>query len=152
MSIQSEINRINNNVQSTLQTIADAGVSVGSNSDALPAAAAALANEKANVGHKHTMTDITDLSVGGSALVSVTFSASAWVQGDEAFEQTVSVAGGTANSLVALQPTISQMLELQEAGVAALVVDNNNGVFVAKALAAAPSTDITMQATLTEVG
>jgi hypothetical protein len=153
MSIQSEINRINNNVQTALNTIADTGVSVGSNSDALPAAAAALANEKSNVGHKHTMVDITDLEVGGgSTLVSITFSASAWVQGDEAFEQTVSVAGGTANSLVALQPTISQMLALQTDGVAALVVDNNNGVFVAKSLAAAPSADITMQATLTEVG
>ena len=46
MSIQSEITRINNNVQSTLNTIADTGVSVGTNSDALPAAASALANEK----------------------------------------------------------------------------------------------------------
>ena len=48
MSIQSEINRINNNVQATLNTIADTGVSVGTNSDALPMAAAALANEKLN--------------------------------------------------------------------------------------------------------
>lgn len=46
MSIQSEITRINNNVQTTLNTIADTGVEVGTNSDALPAAAAALANEK----------------------------------------------------------------------------------------------------------
>ena len=46
MSIQSEIERINNNVQTTLNTIADTGVEVGSGSNALPAAAAALANEK----------------------------------------------------------------------------------------------------------
>lgn len=46
MSIQSEIDRINNNVQTTLNTIAATGVDVGANSDALPAAAAALANEK----------------------------------------------------------------------------------------------------------
>lgn len=46
MSIQSEIERISNNVQRTLSTIAETGVSVGSNSDALPTAAAALANEK----------------------------------------------------------------------------------------------------------
>lgn len=58
MSIQSEINRINNNVQTTLNTIAETGVSVGSNSDALPAAAAALANEKANKVHTHQLTDI----------------------------------------------------------------------------------------------
>ena len=48
MSIQSEITRINNNVQTTLNTIAETGVEVGTNSDALPAAAAALANEKLN--------------------------------------------------------------------------------------------------------
>lgn len=48
MSIQSEINRINNNVQTTLNTIAETGVTVGTNSDALPAAAAALANLKAD--------------------------------------------------------------------------------------------------------
>ena len=46
MSIQSEINRIKGNVNTTLNTIAETGVTVGSGSDALPAAAAALANEK----------------------------------------------------------------------------------------------------------
>ena len=46
MSIQSEIDRINNNVQTTLNTIADTGVEVGSGSNALPVAAAALASEK----------------------------------------------------------------------------------------------------------
>lgn len=45
MSIQNEINRINNNVQSALSICADAGVAVpaGANSDDLPAAVAALA-------------------------------------------------------------------------------------------------------------
>lgn len=60
MSIQSEIDRINNNVQSTLSAIAETGVEVGTNSDALPAAAAALANEKAGVYHTHTKSQITD--------------------------------------------------------------------------------------------
>lgn len=46
MSIQSEIERINSNVQSTLSVIAETGVQTGVNSDALPAAASALANEK----------------------------------------------------------------------------------------------------------
>ena len=48
MSVQSEIERITNNVQTTLSTIAETGVAVGEGSDALPAAAAALANEKQN--------------------------------------------------------------------------------------------------------
>lgn len=48
MSIQSEVERISANVQSALDTIRQTGVSVPENatSDALPAAAASLANEK----------------------------------------------------------------------------------------------------------
>ncbi len=48
MSIQSEINRINSNVQSALNAVADTGVSVpeNANSNDLPAAVLALANEK----------------------------------------------------------------------------------------------------------
>ena len=135
MSVQGEIERINSNVQTTLSTIAEAGVSVGNTSDALPAAAAALANEKADK----------------PKLVSITLSASNWTDGEDAFEQTVTVTGGTANSLIALQPTISQIASLSEDGVSALVVDNNSGTFTAKALGAAPSTDMTMQATVTEI-
>ena len=48
MSIQSEIDRINSNVQAALNAVADTGVSVpeGANSDNLPTAVSALANEK----------------------------------------------------------------------------------------------------------
>lgn len=46
MSIQSEITRINGNVQTTLDKIAATGVTVGEGSDALPAAAEALAASK----------------------------------------------------------------------------------------------------------
>lgn len=48
MSIQSEITRITNNVQDTIDVIEQTGVSVpaGANSDNLPSLAQALANEK----------------------------------------------------------------------------------------------------------
>ena len=48
MSIQSEINRINSNVQAVLNAVADTGVSVpeNANSNDLPTAVLALANEK----------------------------------------------------------------------------------------------------------
>lgn len=48
MSVQSEIKRINTNVQTSLSTIASTGVSIpeNANSDNLPAATLALANEK----------------------------------------------------------------------------------------------------------
>ena len=48
MSVQGEIDRIKNNVNDTLKAIGDTGVTVGTGSDALPAAARALANEKQN--------------------------------------------------------------------------------------------------------
>ena len=46
MSIQSEITRISGTVQTALDTIAATGVTVGEGSDALPAAAEALASTK----------------------------------------------------------------------------------------------------------
>ena len=48
MSVQSEVDRINTNVQSSLSAISETGVEVpeGANSDNLPAAVAAMANEK----------------------------------------------------------------------------------------------------------
>ena len=48
MSIQSEITRISNNVQNTIDVIEQTGVSVpaGANSDALPSLAQSLANDK----------------------------------------------------------------------------------------------------------
>ena len=48
MSVQGEIDRIKKNVNDTLKAIGDTGVTVGTGSDALPAAARALANEKQN--------------------------------------------------------------------------------------------------------
>lgn len=68
MSVQSEIDRINGNVQSTLNTIADTGVTVGTNSDALPAAAAALANEKAPVNHTQAANTITAGTFAGQVV------------------------------------------------------------------------------------
>lgn len=82
----------------------------------------------------------------------ITFPVASWVDnGNEIFTQNVTVEGGTANTLVSLQPTDEQMLAFMEDDVSFLKVDNNNGVFTAKAGSAAPSVDMTIQATLTEV-
>lgn len=84
--------------------------------------------------------------------VTITFAAASWVDNkNEIFSQEVTVDGGTASTLVTLQPTDEQMLALNEDDVAFLKVDNNSGVFMAKAGNAAPSVDLTIQATLTEV-
>ena len=63
MSIQSEITRISGNVQTTLDKIAATGVTVGAGSDALPAAAEALAASKQD---KITVTGL--LKGSGSAV------------------------------------------------------------------------------------
>lgn len=82
----------------------------------------------------------------------ITFTAAGWVDNQNGFfTQTVTVNGGTANSLVALQPTATQIAALQNAGVSALMVDNNGGVFTATAVGAKPTADMTVQATITEV-
>jgi hypothetical protein len=84
--------------------------------------------------------------------VKIAFPAASWVDtGTEIYTQAVTVEGGTANTLVALQPSDGQFTLLLEEGISFLKVDNNNGVFTAKAGSAAPSVDMTIQATLTEV-
>lgn len=82
----------------------------------------------------------------------ITLPAASWADnGNEIFTQNVVVGGGTTNTLAALQPSDMQFMMLMEDGVSFLKVDNLNGVFTAKAGSAAPSTDMTIQATLTEV-
>lgn len=81
---------------------------------------------------------------------SITLSTS-WTASGSNYTQPVTVAGGTAKSLVALQPTAAQIVALRNARVAALVVDNNNGTFTATAVGAKPTAAMTIQATLTEV-
>lgn len=69
MSIQSEVERISINVQNTLDVIRQTGVSVPENatSDALPAAAAALANEKQDK-LTGTQGQIVGFNAGGNAV------------------------------------------------------------------------------------
>lgn len=81
---------------------------------------------------------------------SITFAAAAWTERNGAYQQTVTV-NGTASCVVALQPSIEQSVSLQNAGVTVLQVDNDNGTFIAKAVGAAPTADMTIQATLMEV-
>ena len=101
MGVQTEIDRINNNVQSTLNTIADTGVAVGTGSDALPAAAAALANEKADKTLPRT----------------VTLTAAGWDA--EALTQTVSVNGATATNVKVVAPNEANVDEYATYGVKA---------------------------------
>lgn len=83
--------------------------------------------------------------------VDIRFETSKWAQVDVGYKQTVTVAGGNANTLVALQPSPGQVVLLAEQGVLALMVNNDNGTFYAYAVGEKPTEDMTIQATLTEV-
>jgi len=87
---------------------------------------------------------------GTAKVTSVTLTAANWT-GSDPYTQTVSVSGGTANSKVDLQPTAAQLAQLISDGVVSLLIENNSGTFTAYALGAATSTDMTIQATVTEV-
>lgn len=109
MSIQSEVERISTNVQNTLEAIRQTGVSVPENAtcDALPAAAAALANEKQDkltgtqgqvVGFDSSGNAIAQwLKDGTITSVTATATAAGW-SGDIPV-QTINVTGMTATSI-----------------------------------------------------
>lgn len=82
-----------------------------------------------------------------------TISLSAQWDGDGLYTQTVTVPGipVTANSKVDLQPDMEEIEQLAGDGVAALYVENDNGVLTAYAAGAAPSSAMTLQCTVTEV-
>jgi hypothetical protein len=82
---------------------------------------------------------------------SITLAAALWTKRNGSYQQTITVEDGTASCVVALQPSIDQSVSLQNDGVTVLQVDNDNGTFIAKAVGAAPSANMTIQVTLMEV-
>ena len=80
-----------------------------------------------------------------------TISLSQGWQGTGPYTQAVSIAAGTANSKVDLQPEAAVLSQLLADGVTALYIGNDNGVFTAYAIGAAPTVALTLQATITEV-
>lgn len=126
MSIQSEVERISTNVQSALDTIRQTGVSVpeSATSDDLPAATAALANEK-----QDKLTGIEGQFVGfdssGAAVAvsaptpvyrTVTLTASGWSSNT----QTVTVSGVSADEtaqLIQPMPAVASQAAYYAAGI-----------------------------------
>ena len=80
----------------------------------------------------------------------ISLPASGWTTATNVYSQVVSVAGATANSKVDIYPTPEQLIELQSAGIA-LVAVNEDGVVTVYAINNKPTSDYSMQVTLTEV-
>lgn len=85
-----------------------------------------------------------------SKRTTVTLSSSAWTGSSNPWKQVITMNGVTANSKIDLQPTATQIVELQNADIM-LMIENNNGVTTAYAIGGKPTKNYTMQALITEV-
>ena len=83
-------------------------------------------------------------------LTTVTMTASAWAGSSNPYSQVVSCSGVNANSKLDLQPTPTQIVELQNAEIS-LMLTNNNGVVTAWAIGGKPTKSYTMDVLITEV-
>lgn len=94
------------------------------------------------------------LSSGGGAaapkLTTITMLASAWEGSSHPYSQVVECSGVNANSKLDLQPTPTQIVELQDTGIS-LMATNNNGVVTVYAIGNKPTSDYTMDVLITEV-
>lgn len=157
MSIESEITRISNNVQNTIDVIEQTGVSVpsGANSDNLPSLAQALANEK-----QDKLTGIEGQFVGfnssGAAVAvsaptpvyrTITLTASAWSNNT----QTVTVSGVLADEtkqLIQPMPAMASQSAYYGAGVLCSGQAANSLTFTCQNV---PTEDLTVYVVMQEV-
>ena len=98
---------------------------------------------------------LTARLVGGTGgtitkVVDIVMPVSAWHGGEGKWAQIVEVAEASAFSKIDLQPAEGQVSLLQELE-AAMTVENADGVVTVYVTGNKPGTDITMQATVTEV-
>ena len=83
-------------------------------------------------------------------VATITLSASAWTGSAAPYSQVVEIATVTSATKVELNPTVQQILSLQNDDIA-LMAENENGTVTIYSFGGKPSADMTMQATLTEV-
>ena len=156
MSIQNEIDRIKKNVDDTLKAISDTGVKVGTGSDALPAAARALANEKQN-----KLTGTAGQLVGFDAFGNatpvaapmpkthkVTLTVAGWVSNT----QTVTVSGVSATEtaqLIQPMPAVASQAAYYAAGILCTNQAANSLTFTCQNV---PTEDLTVYVVMQEVG
>lgn len=157
MSIQSEINRIQKNVQDTISTIQQTGVPVpeGANSDDLPSLAAALANEKQDklTGQQG---QVVGFNSNGEAVaqaapqpkyVAVNLTAAGWSNN----QQTITVNGVSATEtaqLIQPMPAVASQQAYMAAGIYCSGQAANSLTFTCSAV---PTQDIAVYVTIQEV-
>ena len=94
----------------------------------------------------------TGTSGGADApkLTSITMIAANWSGDSNPYSQVVVCNGVNVNSKLDLQPTPTQIVELQDAEIS-LMLTNTNGTVTAWAIGGKPAEDYTMDALITEV-
>lgn len=81
----------------------------------------------------------------------IVLEANEWIGSGELFAQEISVDDSTEKSKIDLQPNNTVLMQMLNDGTTALYVSNDNGILVAYAMGVAPTVDITIQITITEV-
>lgn len=89
-------------------------------------------------------------SVDAPKLTTISMPVSAWKGSNNLYSQVVSVSGVNANSKLDLQPTPTQVVELQDAEIS-LMATNNNGAVIIYAIGNKPTSDYVMNVLITEV-
>lgn len=116
--------------------------------DVYGAVAQAVGDENGN-NIANTYATKTELQVLYPKISSVTITGSNWTGSSSPYSQGVTINGVTSNSKVDFQPTASQIITLQNAGVQ-LMVENNSGTCTVWALGNKPTSDMTISVLLTE--
>ena len=157
MSVQSESDRIKKNVDDTLKTIGDTGVTTGTGSNALPAAARALANEKQN---KLTGTAGQFVGFGsdGNAVpvaapmpkaTKVTLTSAGWNASEKTQKVTVTgVLADETKQLIMPMPAMASQNDYAAAGIACTLQEANALTFKCQTV---PTKDVTVFVTVQEV-
>ena len=83
-------------------------------------------------------------------VATITLTANGWKGSSSPYSQSVNISTVTAATKVELNPTVAQIVSLQNDDIA-LMAENNNGAVTVYAFGDKPSSTMTMQATLTEV-
>lgn len=84
-------------------------------------------------------------------ITTITLSSSGWSGSASPYSQVVSVNTATPATKVELNPTVTQLVSLQNDDIALMAENDGTGVITVYSFGGVPSASMTMQATLTEV-
>ena len=169
MSIQSQIDRINENVANTYSVLAEAGANMPQTMNTDNLSETAVSIKAVLYGKDQGLTDaqknqarqnIGAQPVGEYALRSelvtpttisaVSLLASNWIGEGNLYSQVVSIEGVTNKSQVDLTPSVEQLVIFYEKDLT-FVTENDNGTVTVYAIGQKPENDYTIQVTIKEV-